>query len=29
MTDLHLECEDFSNSIRLGTRPHVHGGVGW
>jgi len=25
---LRLECEDFANSIRLGTQPRAHGGVG-
>ena len=25
---LHLECEDFANSIRTGTRPRAHGEVG-
>lgn len=25
---LRLECEDFANSIRLGTQPRTHGGVG-
>src|SRR5256886_1583474 len=25
---LRLECEDFANAIRLGTRPRAHGGVG-
>src|SRR6266704_1781321 len=25
---LHLECEDFATSIRLGTQPRAHGGVG-
>src|SRR3989454_7184127 len=25
---LHLECEDFANSIRQGTQPRAHGGVG-
>lgn len=25
---LRLECEDFVNSIRLGTQPRAHGGVG-
>jgi len=25
---LRLECEDFANSIRLGTQPRAHGGIG-
>jgi predicted dehydrogenase len=25
---LHLECEDFANSIRTGEQPRAHGGVG-
>ena len=25
---LHLECEDFANAIRTGTRPRANGGVG-
>jgi len=25
---LHLECEDFANSIRTGLQPRAHGGVG-